>query len=165
MTMLAQLGNNLSSPERNVAYLATAALGGWFLWMLYRKYFRGPATPDPWGEEITQAMENDDAVPLCQYCLAPHEHDTQFCTECGGAVGPYTNLQPLLYVYSLGHVLRIGTDGSFRRSSIVVIGFILFSIAEYGLFVPFYWVRLLRNILRMEYANPPDAAPPIDGPV
>ena len=154
--MLVQLAT-ASSPENNLAFFAALALAAGFVWVLYRQYFRTPPTPDPWDDEVSQAMENDEAVPLCPHCLTSHEHTQHFCLKCGGPVGAYTNLMPFEYCFSVGHLLRIGTDGNFRRSPLLILGFIILSTAEYAIFAPFYWLRLLLNLSRMTEQNHPDS--------
>jgi hypothetical protein len=62
-------------------------------------------------------------------------------------VGQYTNWLPFPYLFSVGHALRIGTSGEFRRSPLTVIGFMLFGLAEYALFVPIYWIVFLHKLL------------------
>jgi len=61
-------------------------------------------------------------------------------------VGECTNLMPFDYVYSVGHTLRIGTSGEYRRSPLIIVGFVLFSIAEYSVFAPFYLFQFLKKL-------------------
>lgn len=69
-------------------------------------------------------------------------------------VGECTSLMPPLYLYSLGQVFWIGTNGRFRRSPVVVGGYVIFAFAGYALLTPLfiitpiYWVKLFQNLRR-----------------
>lgn len=131
-----------------VLLLLTFAFVKLIHWML-----SGPIRPDPWSEEIAAEIAGDDATPLCHRCLAPHDSMVDFCPDCGAPVGTYTNWLPYPYLFSVGHTLRIGTDGDFKRSPLVIAGFILFGLAEYMLFAPIYWYLLLRNLSRQSRSD------------
>jgi len=88
---------------------------------------RAVPRPDPWDKEIEEAIQADDAVPLCPHCLAPQESETWFCAECGCSVGRYNNVNPYLYAFSLGDLFRNGTTGRVRPRPLVIIGFIMLS--------------------------------------
>jgi len=126
------------------------------LWLFLQRLKVGPTTPDPWDDQVAAAMENDDAVPLCHHCLAPHSAAADFCPECGAAVGEYTNWLPYPYLFSVGHALRIGAFGNFKRSPLTVAGFLALGFIEYVIFAPFYWFRLLQNASR---EHPTDSTP------
>ena len=86
------------------------------LWRLIHWLFDGPQRSDPWSDEVATEIAKDDAVPLCHRCLSPHDSLVDFCPDCGAPVGPYTNWLPYPYLFSIGHTLRIGASGDFRRS-------------------------------------------------
>jgi len=92
-------------------------------------------------------------------------------------VGTHTNLLPPLFYYSIGLVLRAGIEGTYRRSKLVIIGYVFISLFVFILFVPLpwllrllilyclycYWRKLLRNMPPKRYLNevgmPPPTAP------
>jgi hypothetical protein len=61
---------------------------------------------------------------------------------------------PFPCLFSLGHVLRIGTAGTFKRSRFLIAGFVLFAIAEYAVLAPVYWFMLLKNVTCLRSSNP-----------
>jgi hypothetical protein len=69
-----------------------------------------------------------------------------FCSACGAAVGRYTNWLPYPYLFSVGHVLRIGTSGDFKQSALTITGFLFLGLVEYTVFAPIYWFMLARGI-------------------
>lgn len=152
---------NLSQAEWTVGLAGAAIVAGYFLWRLWRYWVRLPVTPDPWGQEIAQALESPQASPVCPHCQCPHEPNRWFCPECGRAVGEYNNLNPYLYLFSLGEVLREGTSGRVRRSWLTVTGYILLSLVEYAVFAPVYWFFLFRNLARKNNPLPTEEAPPV----
>src|SRR5258708_36073310 len=99
---------------------------------------QAPRTDDPWGKETDESVNQEDAVPLCHHCLTPQEHNGWFCPECGATVGPYVNYLPYIYIFSEGEMLRAGVNERFRRSPILLPGFILFSVLMYSIFAPIY---------------------------
>src|SRR5438046_7299792 len=110
-------------PTKVVVVLAIAILLCVGLWRLIRWLFSGHPPPDPWSEEVAAEIAKDDAVPLCHRCLAPHDSQVDFCPECGAPVGSYTNWLPYPCLFSIGHTLRIGSSGDFRRSPLTIAGF------------------------------------------
>ncbi len=118
-----------------------------------------PRTVDPWGKETEEAIGREDAVPLCHHCLTPQVHSGWFCPECGATVGPYCNYMPYIYVFSQGEVLRAGTTERIRRSKLITIGFVLFSLDMFIIAAPIYWFFLFRNLRRSDAE--PLAAPPL----
>jgi hypothetical protein len=65
-------------------------------------------------------------------------------------------LLPFPYLFSIGHTLRIGTDGRFKRSPLTITGFLLVGLAEYALFAPVYWFVFLKRLLHPPPADPPN---------
>jgi len=107
--------------------MGLALIAGYLLWRLLFVWFCQPVTPDPWGPEVTEALESAEATPICPHCQTPHSSNRWFCSECGRAIGDYTNLLAPFYAYSIGDVLRDGiTNGSSvswpRRVATIVIG-------------------------------------------
>jgi hypothetical protein len=160
MTALAQVHD----PDRLVATLAIFLIGGFCLVRFVRWLLCGPKTPDPWSEQISAEMSADDALALCHRCLTPHDSLRHFCSDCGAPVGTYTNWMPYPYLFSIGHTLRIGTSGSFKRSPLTIAGFFLFTFAEYSLLAPIYWVVFLKKLfqrspVQLDSDQAPEAAP------
>lgn len=133
------------------------------LWRLGRWFFTGPRPPDPWDAQVTADLETEEVKPLCHRCLAPHEPGVYFCPGCGAPVGMYTNWLPFPYIFSLGHVLRQGASGDFRRTPITLGGFWLLSLAEYTVLAPVYWYRLYRSQRQPQRTTP--TPEPLEGPV
>jgi hypothetical protein len=154
-----------NEPERLVGYLAIIALGCFFFARFVIWLLKGPREPDPWGEQIAADLAEGNCTPVCHRCLTPHDSMLNFCPECGAPVGKYTNLLPFPRLFSLGHTLRIGTSGGFKRTPLIVGGFILLAIAEYAIFAPVYWVMLFRNILQQRRVDPRTGPqPPVSNP-
>jgi hypothetical protein len=95
--------NPVLSSEATLALTVVVVLGG----VGFARWFWRPASsPDPWGREVEDALEREEALPLCPHCLAPQERETWFCAECGSSIGKYNNVDPYLYVFSLGDFFR-----------------------------------------------------------
>ena len=142
-----------SEGERLVGFLALLGLICFFLVRYLKSVLSRPLPPDPWDEQISANLAEGKGTPICQRCLAPHDRLMNFCADCGAPVGKYTNLLPYPYLFAIGHTLRIGTSGSFRRSPLTIAGFLLFSLAEYAVFAPVYWVRFALNITNQRGAS------------
>jgi hypothetical protein len=108
---------------------------------------------------VSAALEAEDAEPLCTNCLTPHSEDDYFCEKCGAAVGAFTNYMPPACYISMGQVLRIGSSGNFKRSPVVIAGFFVTGLVEYGIFAPFYWLRVLINLARMGQPTQSETTP------
>jgi hypothetical protein len=63
----------------------------------------------------------------------------------------------------MGHTLRLGTSGEFKRTPLTVVGFFLFSLAEYGIFAPVYWIAFMSRSSGQPPAEPAEPLP--DQPV
>jgi hypothetical protein len=138
---------------------------GLTIYRVMRWVMEAKRTPDPWGTGISEALDREDAVPICHHCLTEQEHSGWFCPHCGAIVGPYCNYMPYLYVFSQGELFRAGVTEHLRRSPLVAIGYFLASlglftlIAPLGwLMLPFYWIFLLSNFQRVEHRE--EAIPP-----
>ena len=151
----------MNSPEYTVGVLAAIGVGGWVVVRALKSWFAKPAAPDPWGPEIAEALERPDATPVCPHCQCPHEATRWFCSECGRSVGDYNNLNPYLYLFALGEVLREGTSGRVRKSWLTVTGYIVLSCIEYFVLAPIYWFFLFRNLSRQNNPAPVSEEPPV----
>ena len=160
MIMLAQLNHGASEPELRVGILAVAVLFCFGVWAFQRWLRKAPTHPDPWDETVTAEMENEEATPLCHRCLTPHDAAAEFCPTCGVCVGQYTNWLPYPYLFSMGHTLRIGTNGDFRRSPLTIVGFLIFGAVEYALLAPIYWFMFLRKLFEDHQPEAPAEQPP-----
>lgn len=162
MTVFGQLTSGMSESERLVAFLGVAFVFCCGIWAFLRWLLQGPKTPDPWGGEVAADIESETAAPLCPHCLAPHGELAHACPECGAPVGAYTSLMPPLYLYSIGHIFRMGTSGTFKRSPFLMCGYYFVSLAGYAflsplaLLAPVYWVMLSKNIARLRGSNRPE---------
>jgi hypothetical protein len=137
--------------------LAVAVLAGCGVWAVIRRLLSGPVSPDPWDEQVAVEVSSEEATPLCHRCLLPHHPNVDFCSDCGAAVGQYTNWLPFPYLFSVGHLLRIGTAGDFKHSPLTIGGFLMLGLAEYSLFFPVYWVVFLRNLFHQPSTQPPES--------
>lgn len=146
MILAALFGHGNSDPELVVGILAVTTLACFGLWALVKRMLLEPAPPDPWDSDVATEIRMEGATQLCHRCLTAHDSAADFCPACGAPVGQYTNWLPYPYLFSVGHALRIGTSGEFRRSPLTVFGFMLFSLVEYTLFAPIYWVLMLRKL-------------------
>jgi hypothetical protein len=106
------------------------------------------SSPDPWSPEIERLIQDPAVEPLCHRCLTPQSPIGWFCPECGAAVGQYNNYMPFLYLFSEGEVMRAGVLDRVRPSPVVVVGYLLYSIASYAIFAPVYWYFLFSNLSR-----------------
>jgi hypothetical protein len=136
--------------ERLLGFLVLLGVGLYSLVLLLKRLAQTPPSPDPWDAETASRVEDADAPVLCHRCLVPNNPGADFCENCGAAVGEYTNYLPYPYVFSLGHILRVGTAGEFRRSPVTVLGFILLAVAVYKIFAPVYLVFFFRNLPKKE---------------
>ena len=110
-------------------------------------------SPDPWGPEIEQLIQDPATEPLCHRCLTPQSPIGWFWPECGTGVGPYNNYMPFVYTFSVGEVLRAGVLDHVRRSPVVVLGYLMCS-ANYAVFAPIYWYYLFSNFRRHKQPAP-----------
>jgi len=134
-------------------YQAVAGLG---LVLLFLAALRGvivwvrdaPLKPDPWDDETERKLADPETAETCPHCSAPQSPTAWFCPNCGRAVGPYNNLMPFVNVFSEGEVLRNGVTGRFRNRPLIIIGYLLISLAAYSFFAPVFWVCLFSNLRR-----------------
>jgi hypothetical protein len=140
--------------EYTIAVLVIFGISAVAVYRMILWVAEAPLTIDPWDKEIDAAANREDAIPLCHHCLTGQEHNGWFCPECGSTVGQYSNYMPYIYVFSQGELLRAGVTEKFRRSTLIRVGFMLFSLTMYmSLFffpVILYWVNLFDNLNRTD---------------
>jgi hypothetical protein len=143
------------SNEQIIAVLVILGFCGVAIYRLVLWIMHAPRTVDPWGPETEEAVNQEEAVPLCHHCFTPQEHNGWFCPECGATVGPYCNYLPYIYVFSQGEVLRAGVTERIRRGKLMTIGLILFSLGMClfslgmcAIAAPIYWFFLFKNLRR-----------------
>ncbi|MEO5803975.1 MAG: hypothetical protein ABIR24_10620 [Verrucomicrobiota bacterium] len=147
MIVLAQSVNG-SDPERMVGLLVIIGLVGYVAWAILKKLNSPTISPDPWDESVAAEIEKEDSKPICHRCLTPHDSSSDFCPRCGASVGQYTNWLPYPYLFSLGHMLRVGTSGDFKKTRLNVVGFFLLALVEYLFFAPIYWAVFFFKLSR-----------------
>jgi hypothetical protein len=64
--------------ERELGVLVILGILGFAIYRVGLWVMTAKRTPDPWGEEIDNALNQEDAVPLCHHCLAPQQHSGWF---------------------------------------------------------------------------------------
>ena len=129
------------------------AIGGFVLvglWRLFVWIRDAPATPNPWSVEIEESLEQPDATPICHRFLTAYSNDSWFCEHCGNAVGPYNNLMPFVCVFSQGEILRNGVTDKLRANPLTIIGYLIYSLANYFIFAPIYWFFFFKNLKRLK---------------
>jgi hypothetical protein len=139
----------LQTPEGTILALAIvglimAAVYGFSQWVFAR-----PRTPDPWGTDVEQAVEREEAVPVCPHCLTPQEHNGWFCPECGSTSGQYGNFLPAVYIFSVGDAVRAGVQQRTRWTPLLVTGYVLIAFAYFSLLAPIYCLFLFLNRARV----------------
>lgn len=142
------VGEFPQSPEQTVGLLAILGLAGAAVYAFCRWLLTGPRTPDPWGPDIEEAVESEEAVPLCPHCLAPQEHQGWFCPECGSTIGQYSNYLPSVYIFSIGDLVRAGVQQRNRWTPVLVIGYVLLAICYFSFLAPLYCLFLALNRAR-----------------
>jgi hypothetical protein len=90
MIILGDLTGGLSRPEQLAGLLGVAAICGYAIWAFARWFFGGSVRPDPWDDQVTQEVAEEEATPLCHRCLTPHHRLANFCPSCGAPVGRRT---------------------------------------------------------------------------
>jgi len=125
--------------------------------MSWLRAFWPAVQPDPWPDEIDQAVRDPDALSVCHHCFAPQSGEEWFCSECGTAVGPYNNMMPYLHVFSTGEVLRSGVGPAARFTMLTVPGYILLGLSEAFVLAPLYYVRLYISWRKARRAGGQDA--------
>jgi hypothetical protein len=158
---------HINDPERLVGFLAILLVSSYGMIRFYQRLIATPSRSDPWDEKVQLEIAEGNCAPVCHRCLTPHDSLVNFCPECGAPVGEYTNLLPFPYLFSIGHTLRIGTTGSFRRSPVTIAGFLFFGLVEYAVFAPIYWIFFFLNLSNQprstDSIEPTEIIPPQTG--
>ena len=139
--------------EEHLFYIVLAALAIAVIVLFIHWVFSGAVKADPWDESVTAQIEMPESEPVCHRCFAEHPDHIHFCPQCGAAVGDFNNLLPYERLFSIGEVLRNGTNLNLRRSVPLVAGYFLLSLAAFAalpILVPVYWFFLFRNFFRAE---------------
>lgn len=172
LPMLGLIIQSLSDSEATVALLGILLVIGGSLWSLLQWIAASPTRPDPWGEEIAGELTRGDCPQLCHRCFTPHDASAHFCSECGATVGTYTCILPPLCYYSIGDVMRPGTEGTYRRSALLIGGFFIAALSYvYWVIFPLgviclvvYWVKLFKHIPKNRSPGKDDPGPPPEPP-
>jgi hypothetical protein len=122
--------------------------------LLLKRLTTGPVSPDPWDAETAAKLDDANTQVLCHRCLVPNEPLADFCENCGAPVGKYTNYLPFPQLFSIGHTLRVGAEGAYKRSPMTVLGYFLLALGEYTIFAPVYWYWLFRSMPRKAPDSP-----------
>ncbi len=132
-----------------------------------RKWWTSLDTPDPWSADLDAAARAATAIPICHHCTTPCELPVWFCPACGAVVGPYNNIMPYIYIFSIGEALRSGVGPEAHFTPFRTVAYVCLGLAEYQLFAPLYFVRLYRNHRRLEEEqaeSPGSITEPVPGP-
>ena len=141
--------------ELLVAKLAMGGLAIGFFLRLVAWVRDAPVTLDPWDAETEKKLSAPETEQTCPHCSTPQTSVAWFCPHCGTAVGPYNNLMPFICAFSIGEVLRNGVSGRLRRSRIIIVGYLFYSLCHYMTFAPLYWLLFFTN-LRTSSAKEPE---------
>jgi hypothetical protein len=149
----------LETPEETIGALAILGLAGVAVYAFCRWVFAGPRSPDPWDSEVEEAVQREEAVPLCPHCLAPQEHNGWFCPECGSTVGQYGNYLPSVYIFTIGDAVRAGVQQRSPWTPLMVAGYVLLAFGWFSLLAPIYCLFLFINrerVMSQHQAPQPD---------
>jgi hypothetical protein len=146
------------TPEETIGALAILGLLAAAIYAFRQWLLSCPRTPDPWGAEVEQAVEGEEAVPVCPHCLAPQEHNGWFCPECGATSGQYSNYLPTVYIFSIGEAVRAGVERRSRWTPFLVTGYILVAFAWFSILAPVYCLFLFLNRARISNLQHPNQA-------
>jgi len=166
MFLFSLIGQGLSQSEAAIALIGITVLNCAGIWLLIRWIATSPTSPNPWDEQVAAELALEDCSQICHRCLTPLDSSIHLCSHCGAMVGTHTGLVPPLYLYSIGDVFRAGTEGTYRRSSFLIVGY-AFAAFIYLFWVPFpisvlvlfvYWNKLFKNIPAKRLADELDAS-------
>jgi hypothetical protein len=139
----------LESLSRGEAFVAMAAVTVAVALALvtWIRRLASKSTPDPWPQEVDEAVRNREAVPICLSCLYPQGERSWLCPHCGFPAGDFVTLMPYLQNFAIGELFRRGVMGpperSMGRNSLLT----LLSLGEYGFFAPIYWYWMIRKAM------------------
>ena len=137
------------SPEETVGAVAILGLFVAAIYTFCHWLLSCPRSPDPWGVEVEEAVEREEAVPVCPHCLAPQEHNGWFCPECGSTSGQYGNYLPNVYIFSIGDAVRSGVQRRSQWTPFLVTGYVLIAFAFFSILAPIYCLFLFINRSRI----------------
>jgi hypothetical protein len=112
-------------------------------------WWRSLDKPNPWPDELDIAVRAPDAIPVCHHCTTPCDVPVWFCPSCGAAVGPYNNVMPYIYIFSIGEALRSGVGPEAHFTPFRVVAYIVVGFSEYVIFAPIYYICLYMNHRRL----------------
>ena len=98
------------SPEQTIGVIGIISLGYAAAYSFFKWLSAAPRTTDPWGPEVEEAVQRDEAVALCPHCLTLQAHNGWFCPGCGSVSGQYGNYLPSVYIFSIGEAVRAGVE-------------------------------------------------------
>ena len=139
-----------SNPDLFVAQIAICGLVLAGFWRLIVWVRNAPIRPDPWDSEYARKMEDPSTPQTCHHCSTPQPPGAWFCEHCGSAVGDYNNWMPFICNFSQGEVLRNGMTDKFRVSPLTIIGYLFYSLGNYFVFAPIYWIFFFKNLKRLK---------------
>src|ERR1035437_1843876 len=149
-----------SDPNLIIVGFAVGGLMLAGLWRLIAWVRDAPTTPDPWSTDVEQKMSEPESVEVCHRCFTEQPDNAWFCAHCGSAVGPYNNCMPWVCIFSQGEVFRNGVDSKLPANSLTIFGSLFYSLANYTIFAPIYWIYFLKNQrrIRQEKLSEPETA-------
>ncbi len=57
---------------------------------------------------------------------------------------------PYVNIFSEGEVLRNGVTDKLRASPLTIIGYLIYSLGNYFIFAPIYWIFFFKNLKRLK---------------
>ena len=57
---------------------------------------------------------------------------------------------PFVCVFSQGEILRNGVTDKLRANPLTIIGYLIYSLANYFIFAPIYWFFFFKNLKRLK---------------
>ena len=122
-----------------------------------RAWWRSRDIANPWPDEQDVAIHLPDAIPVCHRCITPCDLPVWFCPTCGAAIGPYNNIMPYIYIFSIGEALRSGVGPEAHFTPFRTFAYVSIGLAEYSIFAPLYFIRLYRNYKRLKDTQKEDS--------
>lgn len=129
-----------------------------------------PVPEEPWGQEIDRQLQDDTAQPVCPRCLEPFADTDSWCPHCHITLNPWVNLDPYLFMFSVGELLRNGVSERFRIRPLIVIGYFIVpfaigvgyfispTVSRFSLVVVLlYWFRFCRHLQELDLCQTPGA--------
>ena len=148
------------SPDETVGLIGIIGVGCAAFYAFGKWLLTAPRTPDPWGPEVEEALQKEEAVAVCPHCLTPQAHNGWFCPECGSVSGQYGNYLPSVYIFSIGEAARAGVEHPNRWRRFVTAGYVLIALGFFSVLAPVYCLFLFINLSRnsgLSQSKPSDA--------